>query len=423
MKKLLLLVAVAMTAVVASAQIAVQTEKAKVRANQFKVAESVPFLQHKMKRNVVGELKTDRFSAVREAIANGTATPSKRVLKAPSQTSIYGTYIESDLDMWGDCYNVAQPALSAYEYEGQTVVLIEGLLQGYAEVLATYDEETGKLDASGGQVCYVDEDFGEMLLLSLHEDDEEGLYGDVTFTVDDDGTINLDQYGLYIYMNEGEYEGECWTAGLYTVLARPNGTAGGYYSSNSWKDTNEGPIYVEEADDMVTIFNFDTSEGHGGAIVVFLNEDHTGEVPNGQLVATGGSTTGDYFFYSAYVGDDGYLNEDKDETHSTPVMWGTRADNGDKIMYFGYETEEQKAEGQGFYTPVPNIVLSEKGYWWLHWYNALRYQWTPATPSAITNVAKDVNPAMNKVYNLAGQQVRKDTKGIVISNGKKYLNK
>lgn len=422
MKKLLLLVAVAMTAVVANAQFAAQAEMAKVRANQFKVAESVPFLQHKMKCNVAGELKTDRFSAVREAIANGTATPSKRMFKAPSQASLYGTYIESTMDYWADLYNVGQPALSAYEYEGETYVLIEGLLQGNADVLAEYDEATGTLDASGGQVCYVDDNYGEMLLLSMHEGDDENIYGDVTFTVGDDGNITLDQEGLYVYMNEGEYQGECWTAGLYTMLSRPNGTAGGYFSTNSWKDTNEGPIYVEEMDDQVTIFNFDTSEGNGGAISVFLNEDGTGEVPNAQMVASGSSRTGDFFFYSAYVDDEGYLAEDLDETHSTPVMWGTTK-TGDKIMYFGYETEEQKAEGQGYYTPVPNVVLSEAGYWWGHWYNALRYQWTPASTDAITNVAKDVNPAMNKVYNLAGQQVRKDVKGIVISNGKKYINK
>lgn len=422
MKKLLLLVAVAMTAVVASAQFAAQAEMAKVRANQFKVAESVPFLQHKMKRNVASELNTNRFAAVREAIANGTATPSKRVFKAPSQSSLYGTYIESTMDYWADVYNVGQPALSAYEYEGQTVVLIEGLLQGFADVLAVYDEATGTLDASGGQVCYEHEKYGEMLLLSMHEDDEEGLYGDVTFTVGEDGNITLDQYGLYVYMNEGEHEGKCWTAGLYTMLARPNGTAGGYFSSNSWKDTNDGPIYVEEMDDQVTIFNFDTAEGNGGAISLFLNEDGTGEVPNLQMVASGSSTTGDYFFQTAFADEERYLHEDPDESHSTPLIWGNLK-NGDKIVYFGYETEEQIAEGQGMYTPAYNVVLSENGYWWNHWYNALRYQWTPASTDAITNVAKDVNPAMNKVYNLAGQQVRKDVKGIVISNGKKYLNK
>lgn len=422
MKKLLLLVAVAMTAVVANAQFAAQAEMAKVRANQFKVAESVPFLQHKMKCNVAGELKTDRFSAVREAIANGTATPSKRMFKAPSQTSLYGSYIESTMEYGADLYNVGQPALSAYEYEGETYVFIEGLLQGYADVLAEYDEATGTLDASGGQVCYVNEKYGEMLLLSMHEGDDENVYGDVTFTVGDDGNITLDQEGLYVYMNEGEFQGECWTAGLYTMLSRPNGTAGGYFSTNKWDDTNDGPIYVEEMDDQVTIFNFDTAEGNGGAISLFLNEDGTGEVPNLQMVGTGSTTTGDYFFQTVFVDEEGYLNQDPDESHSTPILWGNMK-NGDKIVYFGYETEEQIAEGQGMYTPAYNVVMSENNYWWGHWMYALRYQWTPASTDAITNVAKDVNPAMNKVYNLAGQQVRKDVKGIVISNGKKYLNK
>ncbi len=422
MKKLLLLVAVAMTAVVASAQMKFQAEKAKVRANQFKVAESVPFLQHKMKRTIAEGQQMKDYSAVREAIANGTATPSKRIFKAPSQTSLYGTYIESSLDAYADLYNVGQPVLSAYEYEGETYVLIEGMLQGYAEVLAVYDETTGTLDASGGQVCYVDETYGEMLLLSIHEDDEENIYGDVTFTVGEDGNLTLDQEGLYVYMNEGEYTGYAWTIAYYTMLCRPNGTAGGYFSTNKWDDTNEGPIYVEEEDDMVTIFNFDTSEGRGGAISLFLNEDGTGEVPNLQMVGSGSSTTGDYFFQTVYVDEEGYLKADPDESHSTPVMWGTLK-NGDKIVYFGYETEEQKAAGEGRYTPAYNVVLSENGYWWDHWMFALNYQWTPAAPDAISNVAKDVNPAMNKVYNLAGQQVRKGTKGIVISNGKKFLNK
>lgn len=417
MKNFLLLAAVAMSTVTASAQ---PSAMAKFKENQFKVAKVIPFETKKETRKIAEGQQFKDYSAIRQAIANNTAKPAN--IKGASQSSLYGSYIEASQDNWAECINTGQPTLSAYEDGKYTYVKIDGLLQGYASIIAQYDEATGKLDASGGQVCYDHATYGEMLLLSIHEGDDNNLYSDVTFTVNENGSITLDQEGLYIYMNEGEYEGQCWTAALYTTLYRPNGEAGGYFSSNSWNDLNEGPVYVEEMDDMITIYNFDTSDNHGGAITLFLNEDGTGEVPNRQMVGSGSSTTGDFYFNSVFVDDEGYLNEDLDEANSTPVIWGETA-SGNKVIYFGHETEEQIEAGEGKYTPAYNVVLSENGYWWGHWFYALKYQWTPDVTTGISDINKNVNPAQNKAYNLAGQQVSANAKGIVIMNGKKYLNK
>ena len=57
---------------------------------------------------------------------------------------------------------------------------------------------------------------------------------------------------------------------------------------------------------------------------------------------------------------------------------------------------------------------SQAGFW--------GYEFTPSGSTGISNVktAEDVNAP---VYNLAGQQVSKDSKGVMIQNGKKFVNK
>ena len=46
---------------------------------------------------------------------------------------------------------------------------------------------------------------------------------------------------------------------------------------------------------------------------------------------------------------------------------------------------------------------------------------TPAGSSAISNIAADAQNANAPVYNLAGQRVGKDAKGVLIQNGKKFV--
>ena len=57
---------------------------------------------------------------------------------------------------------------------------------------------------------------------------------------------------------------------------------------------------------------------------------------------------------------------------------------------------------------------SQAGFW--------GYEFTPSGSTGISNVkaAEDVNAP---VYNLAGQQVSKDSKGVLIQNGRKFVNK
>ena len=48
---------------------------------------------------------------------------------------------------------------------------------------------------------------------------------------------------------------------------------------------------------------------------------------------------------------------------------------------------------------------------------------TLPTSTGITNVASETSAKSGAIYNLAGQQVTKDYKGVVIQNGKKFVNK
>ena len=49
---------------------------------------------------------------------------------------------------------------------------------------------------------------------------------------------------------------------------------------------------------------------------------------------------------------------------------------------------------------------------------------TYSTGASITNITTEEQADPNApIYNLAGQRVTKDTKGVLIQNGKKFINK
>lgn len=414
MKKFLLVAAAAVVSLTVSAQKVAPVANFAQATSTFKLADKTMFKGKQEKRTIAPNQQFKDYSAVREAIANGTAVKSNKMFHAVSQADLYGDYVEDDDNL--DFLETCMPVLSAYDFEGKTYVLMENIAASYGTVVAEYDEATSTLDASGAQVCYEDATYGEMLLLSIHEDDDKNIYSDVTFTVGEDGSISLDQYGWYIYMNEGEYEGECWTLGYNTVLNKVNGSTYATLSSNSWNDEMEIPAYVEMVDDMITIHNVD--EKGGGVITVFVNEDGTTECPNLQPIASGSETTGDFFWYTVYVDEEGYLNQDEDEANATPGFLRTNG-QGEYFLYFGTQTEEQAKEGK--YAAAYNVILSTEGYWFGHWCYGYQFNWVNNT-TGIANVNANES-ASNRFFNLAGQQVSKNSKGIVIANGKKYLNK
>ena len=51
------------------------------------------------------------------------------------------------------------------------------------------------------------------------------------------------------------------------------------------------------------------------------------------------------------------------------------------------------------------------------------YGFELATSTGITNISSETSAKSGAIYNLAGQQVSKDYKGVVIQNGKKFVNK
>lgn len=102
------------------------------------------------------------------------------------------------------------------------------------------------------------------------------------------------------------------------------------------------------------------------------------------------STDNQFCIYRGY-----YLNGDKFTAEDQIKV-------GDEVIVYGqltvYNTEHQIATGSSIYS-------IKEG--------------TTGVDNAITNVPETNAP----VYNLAGQRVGKDTKGIIIQNGKKFINK
>ncbi|MBQ0056053.1 MAG: hypothetical protein KBT20_00215 [Bacteroidales bacterium] len=411
MKKALLIASAAVIAVSASAQFVASSSASDFAFTpaSYKMAQKnviMPKADNKVK---VGE--TVDYSAVRQAIKNGQATKSDLSFLAPAQSSLYGKYIEVDPS---DITETNAVELEAYEFEGTTYVAINGFGATYADILAEYDAEAGQLIANT-QECYEHETYGVFEIWSIHEGDEEHIWGDITFTVQEDGMLVLDQAGWYIMITTGEYEGQCWALGYGTVMPKANGKATCTFSDNNWTGEGDVPCFVDFQDDAAQIYN--ATEDAGGCIVVDLNQDGTGSFAHAQFLQAGGSTTGDWYLASAWVDEEGYLNdyEVTDAKAFTPVIWGASEDLSKGAIQAGSQTAEQAAQGK--YSPAYNVVLSEVGYWFGHWMHGLSWEWDNNATTGINNLKSEQAAKNATLFNLNGQKTNA-TKGLMIRGNK-----
>ena len=113
-----------------------------------------------------------------------------------------------------------------------------------------------------------------------------------------------------------------------------------------------------------------------------------------------------------YYYHDGAYNTFNQGTDASAWTVEPQADGTFKISQGGYFIQWGQGDYKtwGVYTePKENAVLP--------------YLYVLDNSSSIGGITADKEDANAPVYNLAGQRVSKDTKGILIKNGKKFINK
>lgn len=153
------------------------------------------------------------------------------------------------------------------------------------DIVANVDLEAGTLTIADGQTLMTT-DYGPIILTNATDE------GPITGTINDDGTIDIEQIWCAMIGGDGEYAGYQWSDYYFSFLTRANG-------SMKWTDEDgakEVDVYIyQDPDDpkMAAVFNFG---GAGTAINVSMKEDHTFVIES-QLVEDGGEEYGQFYTY------------------------------------------------------------------------------------------------------------------------------
>lgn len=402
MKKFLLFVAVAMVAMTANAQKVVSMDAPVSKALQVSPMQAMTSIVYKNNPIAKNLAKTAEAATI-ELIDAGTDNAGPE-----------GDEIEI----------VATDAMTLYPTKEPNVYQAEF---GSSQWTVTFDGETLTIPVLQS---YKDPTYGEFIMLGIVEK-EDGLYleeeNDIVYTLNpENGKYECNCIGWYIYMNEGDYEGYCWSRSFYSELMVPNGVENGSLGKSGWSQYSN-PIFVEDLTDEVNIYNF---FGYTKLNILVDEEEGYLLIPMHQPVQ-GMSDSYDnevygYWFRLLGVGvdDEGYLHVDEDIEYMDAYFMRIN-DAGDDLEpaantiltnptrdgYMGIFSQFD-AEGQGYYMGYLHslsFTLNEGEY--------------KAVGTGIKNVNKDEVKGNGKVYNLAGQQISANAKGIVVVNGKKFINK
>lgn len=363
-----------------------------------------------------------KVSAVKATkMAQGEAVAKKAPAKA-SQADFTGIFIASSFDH--DVFTSTADTLRAANVQtedGKTFNIEWGVYSNYfGSVYGTYDEATNKFTVpafmyiGGGEPVQITDTEASPLVFSgvsqnYYFCDFEGTYDEASQKI----VLNDSILGFAFIVAEGTYQNQAVYTNWNTVLAKANGIQSGRRSSDSWNEF-ECPIFMDFTqleDGIVDVYNVFP----GGKVTVEVDgtEAFMGnrQPMIYQTSADLRNQYGDYAYLTACDVDE----DDMIHLNTSDTKWieGTYDEENGIISFLGME---------GLYGIWSNIV-NQAGY------GAGYYQDVVFTPvSGISSGVKGVENTVekssdNRIFNLAGQQVGKDYKGIVIQNGVKKVQK
>ncbi len=420
MKKFLLFACAAVFSLAASAQIAVNP-KVQGKASQLKQTQKMSVNQEKMESS---ELSASTIQFVKKFGKKKAAAGADMLV---------GSYVEMRYYSYDD-----EPENSHFETAAanikDTTVVIDGepydclslhIFDEFADVIGEYDPETKKVYIPA-QLCYIDEEYGYGKM-DLYGVGDDGYLSDdaITFSYDEEaGTLTLDQYGWAIYMSDyakanPQDQNPFWdmALGREDALAPVNG-----FMEYTAKAVEDCDIYVEDLGEEVNVFNFWGT----GCVNIIVNEDYSVSMPNSQVVGPmylqneADYETYGHFFHAYALNSEGKVSTDAEyaEGFLVNVDFQTGKLSLAKVgepangIYFNYLAKASlfDEDGSGYGSIMSgNIIVYPYGF-------------SASMPSAIKNVTSK-NAASNATFNLAGQRVSQNYKGVVVKGGKKMLMK
>lgn len=400
MKKLLLFVCVAFTAMTASAQ-KEAFSTTKLASNNQKMTSMVAT----------------------------TANVNNAVAAAPALDALAGNYTEVVLD--GELLTGTPATVSI---DGENVVM--SFADGYVtDVKGTYDAATGVVNI-GAQPCgsYTDSrGTFEFTVMGIEELDLDAgkLYttDDLSFTVSDDGNMDCNQPGYFIKITkftaaagsdyeDGFYDGKTWTwyeaPRFIQVNAVQAGYTNGRNTGNTWAEFRY-PVAVEDYEYSVNVYGY----ANLACLSIDINEDGTVSIPMGQpMVDLGLTDQADIDTYGAYLcvygvdlTDDNYMHSNTDKEVTTGTIAGNTITITEYTRINSKFDEGGSGYAQNWYADGMTITLNEGNY---------KIFGTTGIEEVTTTLEERAKNS--KTYNLMGQRVNQVTaKGLLIRDGKKYI--
>ena len=288
------------------------------------------------------------------------------------------------------------------------------MANGYATVVGEYDEAAGTITC-GSQYVYEDTKNGWGRFVIYGIDSEDKLTEDLSFTVDDNGVITCDQAGFYIAMPEYEGGKYAWTLGYEWVISPVNGVHSFAVNQNNqgWKDITDVPVAVDDAGFFVDVYNFLSM----GYVSMDVNDDCTVSMPVGQPMIP-----------CAYVSQ----SIDTSVYGEFFILYGTTSEDGES---WGLDLEatdiKGKIEGNTLYFeqlfPVLTLLDEESAGYSMGWFGGVTialdkdFQIAAGIEDVNNTVESKIKNA--KTFNIMGQRVNSNAKGLIIRDGKKFLKK
>lgn len=429
MKKFLLMSCAALaTLTINAADLTGVAPTMQVNAQQSLVFKSV---DHKPFKEING--RTIETKAIKPVVMKAAAQPAKAAeLPYQNYVSVAQNYEESYT-----CDSVHVEAANVTDEEGNTYNVKINFLRDYAQdVYGVYDEDAQTLTIPAGQVCYTNDTYGDMTIAGLSAGETSGSYNvvDITFDVDPtDGTLMQQEDGYAVLIQEGTYAGYAWISDFGNIQWYPMNAYFTYMMStnNGWTGTTTGAAVVDNGNsidvynafNIASIFNY---QGYNGACISMDIDESAGTctVKMGQNVYAGqeiygsdwsnkAETYGEYWTLVGCAVDKtaGQISTDRTIESMT----------GKYSAQTGY-----KAAGLTDtydYYRIASGADSDGAAYGL-WCYGMLVEWGDLIVAGVDGVTVNKPATTNSnIYNLNGQLVGKDFKGLVIKNGKKMIQK
>lgn len=389
---------------------------------------------------------------------------------APTASNIYGDYLRVSI-AYEDAVNTIQnftisEASGSFEtseffYETPFTfeynIKIEDLIWTGSVLYGSYDAETGEIyvpvqtveelsKANGYQ-----EDYGWAYFTSLFKNEDGETYsgGEFFLTIDDDGNIELGEdilgYMCMVISDEGKSLGRFEDPAWDLRIMKPNGTMS-YMTNANWLkdevlsesyDPGKAKIYVEDWDNQLVVYGFFKYF----SITIEMDEDGNCTIPFPQCV---------YNYEQEVTVKEGeepvkltdFYIYGSDENGQYPGLFETGVKgyiDGNFVHFYDLEAVDEQGNvvpdkylGYIFLGFLPYVDEDGKSHFYGHgWSTFIDFEWSNGEddPGEVTGIQNFNNTLEYKVkntptYNIMGQQVnRKDVKGLMIRDGKKYIAK